>query len=154
MSDSGIKHSFIVAWTWGNVLPCIEVCCYLFVWTLPLRAWVIPPMVLRSTENHKVSPMKQHAHLPLLSCWHIGQIPPLGGVTGPDQFGITLIITSSTGTIQRHHLTSLDRYLSGSPGTHTCEEMSHIVVHFSEQNINWLAVYGAVNHRPGPDKQN
>ncbi len=102
-------------------------------------------MFYRSIENHKASVMNQHAHLPLLSWWHVvGQIHLLGGVTRPDQFGMWIIMSSVTRTLQRHHLTCLDIYLSGSPGTHTCKYVSQIWVNLVcghwEWNVNIIII--------------
>lgn len=107
-------------------------------WTLPRRAWIIP-LVYRSTKSHKGPPMKQHAHLPLFSWWHVGQIRLLVGVTGPDQSGTTIVIRA----LQRHHLTCLDIHLC--QGTHACKWVSQILVHFSVSNYNMHWFLGSQN---------
>lgn len=106
-------------------------------WTLPCRTWVISLMAHRSSEDHQISFMHHHAHLPLLCQGHFRQDLRLGGVMDPDQFAAPVKILGVGRTLQRHQLAWLNLYISGSLRTHACG-----------QNVIWFYSHVWVTKTP------
>lgn len=115
-------------------------------WTLPHRAWIIPLMVKRGTENQQAFFMNQHTHLPLLCWWHVdGQICPPGGVIGPLQCSTVLVICSYTRAAQHHHIPCLDMYLHLR--AHTCKWASQMPVCELWHELIWVQMKRDVTNR-------
>lgn len=87
-------------------------------WTLPCRTRVISLMAQGSAEDHQISFVHHHAHLPLLCQGHFRQDLRLGGVMDPDQLAAPVKILGVGRTAQRHHLAWLNT--CESLRTHAC----------------------------------